>query len=97
MKDLNLKIEEAAEDKLQVGAINNHLIKEAFIEGAKSEAAKEYWLEQFKLNGLYNDEDMKDAFKNGELYADNGTYSINKGGGEALPFTKWFKIYKKKL
>ena len=42
----------------------------------------------------YSEKDMKEAFIAGELYADNGTYSINKGGGEALAFDKWLKQIK---
>ena len=66
------RLEEAAINCWAEGAWDNRDdFTDGFIEGAKSDVAKEYWFEKFQQEQdkkMYSEEDMKNAYHCGRLY-----------------------------
>ncbi len=82
-------LEEVAKEYMKGwGGITNS--ENSFIEGAKSDAAREYWFKKFQEQDkkMYSEEDMKEAFKNGAF-----KWRMHSGG---KCFDEWFEQFKNK-
>jgi hypothetical protein len=86
-------LEEAAESSwMNYEHVEGHLYstsyKNGFIQGAKSDAAKDYWFEKFQQEqdkNKYSEEDLLSAFEAGMMF-------IGKDKGS---FREWFSQFKK--
>lgn len=90
MKELEKQIEDAAQ-KYAKSRLDASTAWGSFVDGAKSEAAREYWQE-----GMYSKEDLREAFSVGYNKA---VSSINEDRFDeednAPTFEQWFNFYKK--
>lgn len=87
MKNLIKMIEECAlKDFIPMQPIKTfHIRQEAFIAGANSRMAREYWQQ-----GMYDPRDLQDAFNAGVNYGMDETNSIHPN------FKNWFEQIKSK-
>ena len=105
--DYEEAIENAADARLCIGAINNNLIKDSFIDGAKSLEAKEYWLNQFKQNNdlyiammlkaMYSEDEVKTLIlANTNIYLDYIQALLEGKRIERPNLVKWLEEVLKK-
>jgi hypothetical protein len=85
-------IEEAAKEKYGSNYSSVDSVA-AFIEGAKSDASRDYWHNQFKKSH-YSEEDMKLSFEAGHKKGFSGY--PNTENWKELSFNEWFENFKKK-
>jgi hypothetical protein len=74
--------------------LDGEFLRHAFKEGAKSDAAKDYWFEKFKQEERsYSEKDLEKAFKIGFTIGYSNDVRIDE---RDKSFNRWFEQFKNK-
>ena len=87
-------LEEASWKHNPLKKLDGEFLRHAFKEGAKSDAAKDYWFEKFKQEERsYSEKDLEKAFKIGFTIGYSNDVRIDE---RDKSFNRWFEQFKNK-
>jgi hypothetical protein len=87
-------LEEASWNHNPLKKLDGEFLRHAFKEGAKSDAAKDYWFEKFKQEERsYSEKDLEKAFKIGFTIGYSNDVRIDE---RDKSFNRWFEQFKNK-